>query len=70
MSPTVREREMISVKEEFDSKFVKEDNKDDQHNLLSNMVDARACYKPSERVRKNKYTIENHLIHLYLFTIT
>lgn len=49
MGHFVRERAMISVKEEYDSKF--KDDTDDQHNLLSNMVDARACYKPSQRVR-------------------
>lgn len=51
MGHSVRDREMIKVKEEFESKLSKEAN-NDQHNLLSNMVDARACYKPSERVRK------------------
>ncbi|XP_057338344.1 coronin-2B-like isoform X2 [Microplitis mediator] len=59
MGHSVRECEMIKVKEEFDSKLSKEAN-NDQHNLLSNMVDARACYKPSERswfrgVRSSKF---------------
>ncbi|KAG8036659.1 hypothetical protein G9C98_003981 [Cotesia typhae] len=59
MGHSVRDREMIKVKEEFQSKLSKEAN-NDQHNLLSNMVDARACYKPSERswfrgVRSSKF---------------
>lgn len=45
---------MVGVKEEIEAKYKDDQDKDDAHNLLSNMVDARACYKPSERVRNTK----------------
>ncbi|XP_063978268.1 coronin-2B-like isoform X2 [Diachasmimorpha longicaudata] len=56
MGHSVRERDM---KEVLESKYSQED-KDEPLNLLNNMVDARACYKPSERlwfrgVRSSKF---------------
>lgn len=50
MGYSISDCAMIRIKEKFESKFGLE-VKDDPHNLLNNMVDARACYKPSERVR-------------------
>ena len=41
--------EMVQGKGNLNEKFNLE-NKDDSHNLLSNMVDVRACYKPTEKV--------------------
>lgn len=49
MGHTARDWEMLQIKGEFREKFTLE-GKDDSHNLLSNMVDVRACYKPSEKV--------------------
>ncbi|XP_015116382.1 coronin-2B isoform X1 [Diachasma alloeum] len=56
MGHSVREREM---REDLESKYSQE-GKDEPLNLLNNMVDARACYKPSERlwfrgVRSSKF---------------
>lgn len=51
MGHNIRECEMVGVKEEIQAEYKDDKNKDDALNLLSNMVDARACYKPSERVR-------------------
>lgn len=48
MGHTARDWEMLQIKGEFREKFTLE-GKDDSHNLLSNMVDVRACYKPSEK---------------------
>ena len=53
MGYSICDCEMIRIKEELEAKLGIE-GKDDPHNLLNNMVDARACYKPSERVRKKK----------------
>ncbi|XP_011303426.1 coronin-2B-like isoform X1 [Fopius arisanus] len=55
MGHSVREREM----KDLESKYIQE-GKDERLNLLNNMVDARACYKPSERlwfrgVRSSKF---------------
>lgn len=50
MGHTAPDWEMVQSKGEFKEKFTLE-GKDDSHNLLSNMVDVRACYKPSEKVR-------------------
>lgn len=41
---------MIRTREEFAEKLGL-DNADDSHTLLNNMVDVRACYKPSGKVR-------------------
>ncbi|XP_043465467.1 coronin-2B-like isoform X1 [Leptopilina heterotoma] len=59
MGHTARDWEMLQIKGEFREKFTLE-GKDDSHNLLSNMVDVRACYKPSEKswfrgVRSSKF---------------
>lgn len=42
--------EMIRTREEFVEKLGL-DGVDDTHTLLNNMVDVRACYKPSGKVR-------------------
>lgn len=47
MGQNICEWEMIRIKELVDKFGL--DGKDDPHNLLNNMVDVRACYKPSER---------------------
>ncbi|XP_033225716.1 coronin-2A-like [Belonocnema kinseyi] len=59
MGHTAPDWEMVQSKGEFHEKFNLE-GKDDSHNLLSNMVDVRACYKPSEKswfrgVRSSKF---------------
>lgn len=41
---------MIRTREELVEKLGL-DNADDNHTLLNNMVDVRACYKPSGKVR-------------------
>lgn len=53
MGHTLRDWEMLQIKGEFREKFTLE-GKDDSHNLLSNMVDVRACYKPSEKVSEKR----------------
>lgn len=42
---------MIRTREEFAEKLGF-DGAEDQHTVMNNMVDARACYKPSGKVSK------------------
>lgn len=43
--------EMIRTREELAEKFGL-DGSEDQHTIMNNMVDARACYKPSGKVSR------------------
>lgn len=46
--------EMIRTKEELAEKLGL-DGSEDQHTIMNNMVDARACYKPSGKVSRRSH---------------
>lgn len=51
MGYDVTDREMIRTREELAEKLGL-DVSEDQHTIMNNMVDARACYKPSGKVSR------------------
>lgn len=66
MGYNVVHREMIRTREELTREKLGYDGTEEQHAIMNNMVDARACYKPSGKVSTETIMFSLRRVLLYL----